>query len=466
MDVKQRQEQWIRANQAEYESGYEQLSFLSPSAAEAARRQREELLQAIHPTVSIGCGGTKLDCRSLSPGCAACVAGTWSCLFINGRCNCRCFYCPSDQTEIGLPATNTITFRHPDDYVAYIDRFGFRGVSFSGGEPLLTLNRTLGFLRAVKSTFGDRVHTWLYSNGSLVTEEVLQKLRSAGLDEMRFDIGAVGYRIDAARLAARYIPCVTVEIPSVPEDEQRLRHLLPQLREAGVAFLNLHQLRLTPHNFAHLAARPYTFLHGEKVTVLDSELTALRLLEYSLEQGDLLPINYCSFVYKNRYQRWAARRRNAELVRKSHEDMTAAAFLRSLCLTGSLEEIGQCVDALTAMGVEPGRWQLDKSKEKLLVAAEILPLLPADVGTLSVTYSEASQMSHLTYRHYYVEVKLSQRQKLIIEKRQQGPSLEIAAQMRDSFLKVVQGDEEPVFSVDNPPWLPFERMIQGLQDYY
>ena len=466
MGVKERQEQWIRANQSEYESGYGQLSFLSPVAAASALRQRDELLQALQPPVTFGSGGTKLDTRQLSPGCAACVAGTWSCLFINGRCNCRCFYCPSDQSEIGLPATNTITFRHPDDYVAYIDHFGFRGVSFSGGEPLLTLNRTIGFLTAVKCTFGNRVHTWLYSNGSLVTEDVLQKLRDAGLDEMRFDIGAVNYRLDAPRLAARYIPCVTVEIPAVPEDEGRLLSLLPQLRDVGVRFLNLHQLRLTPYNFHHLAARPYTFLHGEKVTVLDSELTALRLLRHSLEQNIDLPINYCSFVYKNRYQRWAARRRNAELVRKPYEDLTAAGYLRSLVLTGSAEEIEACIAGFAAAGAAAARWQFDASRQQLSFGAELLPLLPAGKGIVSVTYSEAVQLSHLTYRHYYVEVKLSPRQKIIIEKRQQGAPIEIGAAMLEGFRRVVTGGGEPGDSLQDQPWLPFERLPQGLQDYY
>ena len=79
--------------------------------------------------MTLGCGGTKLDCTALSPGCRICAEGGWSCLFISGRCNCRCFYCPTSHEEIGLPAPNTVEFRTPADYVAYLERFGFSGAN-------------------------------------------------------------------------------------------------------------------------------------------------------------------------------------------------------------------------------------------------------------------------------------------------------------------------------------------------
>ena len=42
-----------------------------------------------------------------------------------------------------------------------------------------------------------------------------------------------------------------------------------------------------------------------------AELAALELLHFSLDRGLALPVNYCSFVYKNRYQNRAGRLRNA-----------------------------------------------------------------------------------------------------------------------------------------------------------
>ena len=96
------------------------------------------------------------------------------------------------------------------------------------------------------------------------------------------------------------------------------------LATVGVKHLNLHQLRLTPHSFERFVGRPYTFLHGERVTILESELTALELLRYARETNLDLPVNYCSFVYKNRYQKAAARRRSAAVMCKQLPVSSAA----------------------------------------------------------------------------------------------------------------------------------------------
>ena len=72
------------------------------------------------------------------------------------------------------------------------------------------------------------------------------------------------------------------------------------------------------------------FVHGEKVTVLESELTALRLVRYAIEQEIDLPVNYCSFPYKRRFQHAAARRRGIPFILADHEKVTDAGYLRAL----------------------------------------------------------------------------------------------------------------------------------------
>ncbi|WP_305043767.1 radical SAM protein [Geoalkalibacter sp.] len=455
------QEQLIARNREEYGERYAALTFPTPDQAVAALARRDALLEFLSGRVAIGCGGTKLDCNRLSPGCAVCVAGRWSCLFINGQCNCACFYCPSAQNDIGRPVTNSLEFRTPADYVDYLAAFGFTGASFSGGEPLLTPERTLSYLKAAKQRFGAALHVWLYTNGTLVTPEILGQLRDAGLDEIRFDIGATDYHLNKAALAVGVIPCVTVEIPAVPEKYALLRDRIAAMAECGIAHLNLHQLRLTPYNFERFQGRGYTFLHGEKVTVLESELCALELMRDGLERGIDLPINYCSFVYKNRYQAQAARLRNGALARKSHEALTAAGYIRTLCLTGPREAILAQAERLHQ--ADAGLWQLSRAKDRLSVHPTLAPLLAPDGLELRLNYAEAVQRPAVSYRFPFVEVPINATRKIVIERRPACGEILLAPERGADLLRALAvGMDLAGFA----ELRPFEAIKTGLQAYF
>lgn len=465
-----RRSQQIAANQLEYQERYQALTFPQKEELQAALRRREELLESLRGQVEIGCHGSKLDMRQLSPGCRICVNGGWSCLFINGHCNCDCFYCPTTQDEIGLPTTNTVTFRHPADYVRYLERLDFTGASISGGEPLLTPNRSLGFLSAVKRHFGSNMHTWLYTNGTLLNRELLQRLCDAGLDEIRFDIGATDYNLKPLLQAIGKIPTVTVEIPAIPEELPRLKNLLRQLHDSGVAHFNLHQLRLTPHNYQHLVKRGYRFLHGEKVTVLDSELAALQLLQYSVEQNIELPINYCSFVYKNRFQARTARLRNGLYQRKNHEEMTANGYLRTLTLHGRKERLTTLQEHFRKQWQSASHWSVSRSGEQLSIHPSLWPLIDLSELRLTIGYASARQLSTVSYRNPFISIELSQRQKLIIERGKACSDLELSSEQAELFGRVfLLGQNKNSQLPDDELWeeiLLRERVSEGLQDYF
>jgi pyruvate formate-lyase activating enzyme-like uncharacterized protein len=392
-------EKCIESNKKEYGLRYESLRFMTDDEAAEAQKKRSDLLVCLENKVEWGFSGTKADCGNLSQGCRLCGAGQWSCLFVNNLCNASCFYCPSSQEEKSVPATNTVMFAAPEEYAAYLKKFGFTGCSISGGEPLLTPKLTLSYIRAVKKAFGSSIYMWMYTNGTLVTDEILINLRDAGLDEIRFDIGAAGYRLDKLKAACGVIPVVTVEIPAVPEDVELMKKLMSELADIGVKHLNLHQLRLTPHNFSEMIKRNYTYIHGESVAVLESEFAALELMKHAKESGIDLPVNYCSFVYKNRFQGLASRRRNAAFVLREGEEITENGYIRTFA-------------------------------EK-------------DAGR-SVTYYQARQLSSVSYRNPFTEVKLTKSKKVAIER------LKASAELPE----------------ENPERGRFERVAEGLQNYF
>jgi pyruvate formate-lyase activating enzyme-like uncharacterized protein len=397
----------IDSNCREYGRLYDLLTFAGSAQLAAAGSERRELLQWLEQRAWFGYAGTKVDCNGLSPGCQRCGDGGWSCLFVNGRCNGRCFYCPTAQDDDGPPVTNGLAFTSPEEYAAYVAALGFRGVSISGGEPLLTPDLTLAFLRAVRKRCGDDVHLWLYTNGTLLTADLCSRLKDAGLDEIRFDLGAVRYNLKKLRLAVGCIPTVTVEIPAVPEDEALLQRKMVEMADTGVNHLNLHQMRLTPYNFGPLTERGYTFLHGEKVTVLESELSALRLVRFRLEQGIPLPVNYCSFPYKRRFQHAAARRRAALTVCVAGEVVTEPGYLRTLTASG-------------------------------------------------VRYCEAALLQNPSYRYPFEKIMLETGRALYLERRPLTPELELSAA------------ELTALAAGQPPEriAHFERIENGLAEYF
>ncbi len=293
-----------------------------------AQLKKEKLLANLKESLLFK--DTKPFHRQISKGCRLCGQGLWSCLFITNKCNAACFYCPSAQLNDEVPATQSLNFETAESYADYINYFGFKGVSFSGGEPLLFFERTLHYLKTVRNLCSPEIYIWMYTNGILATKEKLSLLAEAGLDEIRFDIGATGYKLDKVKLAKGIIPQVTIEIPAVPEKKTKLKQLLSEMAEAGVSNLNLHQLRLTKHNAPKLLKHPYTYVPAEQPVVLESELTALELLEYAQKQKISMGINYCSFWFKNRFQAAGFRQRLALTQNKAKSDVTEKGFIRLL----------------------------------------------------------------------------------------------------------------------------------------
>ena len=181
---------------------YPALQWMNSSRAIKAQKKKNNLLSNTSRLFK----DTKPYHNQLSEGCRLCGAGTWSCLFITNKCNAQCFYCPSAQINDEIPATQSLTFSSPESYAEYINYFGFKGVSFSGGEPLLFFDRTLEYLRAIRKHCQPDIYIWMYTNGILATKEKFLQLAEAGLNEVRFDIGATGYRLDKIKLAKGIVP--------------------------------------------------------------------------------------------------------------------------------------------------------------------------------------------------------------------------------------------------------------------
>jgi len=460
------QKKQIAENQKEYGMYYDQLKKPSYYRLIEANEERSRLIAAIEGKAGYLCNGTKPFAHAVSPGCRLCGEGHWSCLFVNNRCNCQCFYCPTSQVDTSIPETQGITFNKPENYIEYLKRFGFKGVGLSGGEPLLTFGTTIEFLSKIKKELGDSVYVWMYTNGTLLTEEKAITLAETGLDEIRFDLTATEYNTKNLKLALGKIPNVTVEIPAIPEDIPQLKNMALELDSLGVNYLNLHQMRLTPYNFKNLFNRNYTFLHGPKVTVLESELTALEIINFVFQQGLRLAVNYCSFHYKSHYQKAAFRKKAAAFVANGQEEINQNGFIRNLSLQGISMPLRALGNQLVQVSPEGNGWRISQNGEQIFLTKN--SLLQIQLGEEPVFVDYKAAIMNEKPLDEGTEITISGSKHIFVAKETSISSIKIEPKERKSFCEIMAGrlpdnamDSEELFNVSTK-----ELPATGFAEYF
>ncbi len=363
--------------------------------------------------------------------------------------------------------TNTLSFQDPEEYPEYVRRFGISGVSISGGEPIMSFETSVRFLSRIRERLGDGVHLWMYTNGILVDETRLRLLADAGLNEIRFNITATGYSLKQAQRAVGIIDAVTVEISAVPEELRTLETLMPQMADAGIKYLNLHQLRLTLHNAPRLFSRGYSFLHGPKVAVLESEYTALRLLSHAAEARLALNVNYCSSIYRYIYQTLGFRRRAAAFIRKPFEALTATGLLREIFFESDISSLDKLRrDLLDNSGIHPDKLVLEEKRRRLKLHPDCL-IQAVDRGGLVagdwfVRYSLPLLKDEVSYLNPCREVAISTERSVIVERKTMSEPQIISSPDMVPFVAFLGGNDGEV-----PPAIrSYETVPFGLYPYY
>ncbi len=189
--------------------------------------------------------GKSIYVNAISPACVACQTSVGSATyFISLRCHRNCFYCFNpNQENYEYFTTNK------RDAVRELEEFATAGqqlthLALTGGEPLLFKEDAIAFFKRANELFPD-AHKRLYTCGDLVDAAILNELRSAGLDEIRFSIRMhdleKGHRhvFDRIALARSFIPSIMVEMPVLPGTLEIMQGVLLELDRLGVNSLNL-----------------------------------------------------------------------------------------------------------------------------------------------------------------------------------------------------------------------------------
>lgn len=140
------------------------------------------------------------------------------------------------------------------------------------------------------------VYQHLYTNGTLATPENLRALGEAGLDELRFNLGASGCAdgvIAAIGEAKKHIPMVGVETPMTPELYETFLSKQDAILATGLDFMNCAELHLNPNNLAnYLGENMYMYRLGYLSPISSHELT-LKLMRRAAEEGWPIAVHDC-----------------------------------------------------------------------------------------------------------------------------------------------------------------------------
>ena len=197
---------------------------------------------------------------SISFGCRDCFSGEQSInLFHGTQCMCHCPYCYyaptreelllNEQQEKKELEFTTYKLREMENYRPAI-------VSFcSSGETLLYIDvfeRYAAQIYPLIYQKGIHPYTFLYTNGILADDAMLDRLQHMGVQEVRFHWSASGFSdqvYEHMKYAKARGMIVTVEEPAYPPNREALMERLPILEELGLDHLDLIELHLTEHNW-------------------------------------------------------------------------------------------------------------------------------------------------------------------------------------------------------------------------
>jgi pyruvate formate-lyase activating enzyme-like uncharacterized protein len=300
------------------------------------------------------------------------------CIFVTMRCDLQCPFCLRSNAIRDPKGKSLLDQLDWAGLEVEVGEDRTQGVSFTGGEPLLIADRVVevaGRFRQIRSD----IWLWLYTNGLRASLEICRRLRDAGMNELRFNMAATGYRhplvlANIAR-ASDFFPDLTVEIPVIPVDVPRIIEALPLWAESGITRLNLHELIYDSESASATmpGRRVKTQMRDGHACEYNPESFSgvLAVVEEIRQRKFPLSVNYCSLASKE-LQMQGRRRRNSARTLLIGETLIEGDVAERFCLFDAQQVFGY-------FGVADVQAHLTKLKPGQAVA-RLRRLLPMSAG--------------------------------------------------------------------------------------
>lgn len=267
----------------------------------------------------------------LCKGCKQCVKGAKLVMFVTGLCSQKCFYCPLSERKYrkDVICANEWEIKDEDNVDEILEEAKMcdsLGAGITGGDPLMKLDRTIRYIKALKKKFGKKFHIHLYAPLPLVTDRKLEQLYKAGLDEIRFhpDFTTAGYKTfwNKIKHAKRFKWKVGIEIPIIPGYKEKLIELIEYFKD-HVDFFNFNEFEVTGVHAKEIHDMGFHSKDGISYAAKGSEELAKELMK----RYPKLKIHYCSAKLKDKVQLANRIKRRAKNAKTKYDKVTPEGML-------------------------------------------------------------------------------------------------------------------------------------------
>jgi len=207
--------------------------------------------------------GKCIHINKIAPGCRGCFnrvgKGYGMTIKLGSKCNLSCPYCFDGQDKSKEVTLLTLKRRLADIYRKSLDAVEFSGFAFSNGEPLLYIDRMAKFgdlFKDIERRKGITLWNKLYTNGTVFTDEIFDKLWHWNFKELRFHPSASNFSDTVYRNMEKANErgfVVAVEEAAYPPNRDKLLNNLKTFQEVGVKHVQLCETKVFEFNIDMIA---------------------------------------------------------------------------------------------------------------------------------------------------------------------------------------------------------------------
>lgn len=242
------------------------------------------------------------DDNKFSDGCRSCLTGTGlTAIRKTNKCNIQCKFCYNygeleDCQPIGegLWEIGGTKFYEKDIDLLLSVQDKPTGVAYVYLEPFMEIEKYYGI---IKKFADEKIFQHMYTNGTLANEENLKALGEAGLDELRFNLGATNCSdkvIENIGTAKKYIKSVGIETPMTHEFFETFMQKKDKILETNLDFINCAELHLNTNNIGNYYGENfYISRHGYVSPIWSRELT-LKFMKIADDEKWDIAVHDCS----------------------------------------------------------------------------------------------------------------------------------------------------------------------------